>query len=266
LHVLANALLEHETLSGTQIKPPFFSSSPLHEALAPLTLSITTCKMFTKLSLLALAAPLMVSALKLAIPENPTNSGQITIKWTNEPNDPDTWTFELTNESFNKQFAIANNVNPSASQLTLTLPVVPVGSGYTLQAVNIGNITDVFAETPEFAIGAATTASSSASTAASSGSVTRSASASDTKTTGSASATPSVPVSNTGFSSNIISATPTAPASSGASSTPSGSATGGNAAVTPFSAASRIGSLGGSAGGFAAVLLSAIVGAAMIAL
>ncbi|KAF5312116.1 hypothetical protein D9619_002433 [Psilocybe cf. subviscida] len=224
--------------------------------------------MFTKLSLLALAAPLLVSALQLAIPENPTNSGTITIKWTNEPNDPDTWSFELINKVFNNAFAIANNINPSASQITLTLPVVPVGAGYTLQAVNIGNITDVFAETPEFSIGAATTtlSSSAASTTASSGSATRSGTISSVRTTGSP--TPSVPVSNTGFSSNIVTPTPTptAPATTGSTGTASGSTTGGNAAVTPFSAGSRISSLGGSVGGFAAVLLSAIAGAAMIAL
>lgn len=91
----------------------------------------------------------MVSALKLATPKNPTSSGTITIKWTNEPNDPcvfqfsvwgvtllkflpmyihsDTWSFVLINQSFNNEFAIANNVNPSASQLTLTLPIVPTG-------------------------------------------------------------------------------------------------------------------------------------------
>ncbi|KAF5327740.1 hypothetical protein D9619_005058 [Psilocybe cf. subviscida] len=85
------------------------------------------CNMFTKLSLFALVAPLMVSALKLATPKNPTSSGTITIKWTNEPNDPDTWSFVLINQSFNNEFAIANNVNPSASQLTLTLPIVPTG-------------------------------------------------------------------------------------------------------------------------------------------
>lgn len=39
----------------------------------------------------------------------------------------DTWSFELINKVFNNAFAIANNINPSASQITLTLPVVPVG-------------------------------------------------------------------------------------------------------------------------------------------
>ena len=41
-----------------------------------------------ELYLLALVAPLAVSALQLQIPENPTSGGTITIKWTNEQGDP----------------------------------------------------------------------------------------------------------------------------------------------------------------------------------
>ncbi|KIM35610.1 hypothetical protein M413DRAFT_20729 [Hebeloma cylindrosporum] len=125
--------------------------------------------MFSKLCALALVAPL-ASALILSIPEAPTSGGQMTIKWTNEPNDPETWSFELINTAFNNAFAIANNVNPSASSLTLTIPIVPVGDGYTLQAVNIGDINQVYATTGSFSIGASSTSTTSASTAASSGS------------------------------------------------------------------------------------------------
>ncbi len=39
----------------------------------------------------------------------------------------DTWSFELVNEVFHNAFAIANNVDPAPQQLSLTLPVVPVG-------------------------------------------------------------------------------------------------------------------------------------------
>ncbi|KAF8174943.1 hypothetical protein BJ912DRAFT_39959 [Pholiota molesta] len=117
--------------------------------------------MFAKLSLFAAIAPL-VTGLVLSIPENPTTGGQITIKWTNEQGDPATWSFELINVAFNNAFAIANNVDPASNSITLTLPVVPVGDGYTLQAVNIGNISDVFATTGDFSVGAASTTSTTA--------------------------------------------------------------------------------------------------------
>jgi hypothetical protein len=92
-----------------------------------------------------------------------------------------TWSFELINVAFNNAFAIANNVDPASNSITLTLPVVPVGcvfllrmlsqkahidslcsDGYTLQAVNIGNISDVFATTGDFSVGAASTTSTTA--------------------------------------------------------------------------------------------------------
>ncbi|KAF8971892.1 hypothetical protein BDZ97DRAFT_1901537 [Flammula alnicola] len=209
--------------------------------------------MFAKLSLLALAVPL-VSALQLATPTNPTSGGQVTIHWTNQQGDPTSWSFELTNTAFNNEFAIANNVDPSASQLTLTLPIVPVGDGYTLQAVNIGNVSDIFAQTPDFAVGATTTSlTTSASTLSSAGS----------SSSGTLSHVTSItPSSTPGFSSNIITSSPSS-STSGASATTS---TG--AAVTSSSAAalsSRMG-FGNSAGGIVAVVLSAVAGAAMIAL
>ena len=99
-------------------------------------------------SLLSLVLPL-VSGLVLEIPKNPTTGGSVTIHWTNEQGDPyvssllffqrsrrlikltcppsSTWSFELINTAFNDAFAIANNVDPSPSQLTLTLPIIPVG-------------------------------------------------------------------------------------------------------------------------------------------
>ncbi|KAJ3517406.1 hypothetical protein NLJ89_g527 [Agrocybe chaxingu] len=99
--------------------------------------------MFRKLIPLALLAQL-ASALVLQIPENPTSGGTVTIRWTNEASDTfDTFSLELINTAFNNAFAIANNVNPTENSITLTLPIVPVGAGYTLEAVNIGNINDV---------------------------------------------------------------------------------------------------------------------------
>jgi hypothetical protein len=206
--------------------------------------------MFYKLCTLALVAPL-ASALVLQIPENPTTGGQITIRWTNEPNDPETWSFELTNTIFNNAYAIANNVDPSASQLTLTLPAVPVGAGYTLEAVEIGDINNVYASTGSFSIGPATSSTDSGSSTVSSAtsiSVSRSSSGIVTSTT-----------------SNKPLSTAVTPTSTSPSTT---TGTGTAATIIPSNAgalSSRL-SLNTPASGIAAVFLSAVAGAAMIAL
>jgi len=123
--------------------------------------------MFSKLSLfVAIVAPL-ASALTLQTPTGATSGGQVTLAWTSDSGDPNTWSFELLNTAFHNAFAIANNVDPSTQVLTLSLPIVPVGDGYTLQAVNIGNITDVYATSGDFAIGAASSSSSSGASTAS---------------------------------------------------------------------------------------------------
>jgi len=206
--------------------------------------------MFYKLCTLTLVAPL-ASALVLQIPENPTSGGQINVKWTNEPNDPETWSFELINTAFNNAFAIANNVDPSASSLTLTLPVVPVGAGYTLEAVDIGDISKVYATTGSFSIGGTTSSTGSGSSSASSA------------TSSSASRSSSAHVtSSTSVKLSSAAATPT----STSPSTTSG--TGTAATLNPSTAgtlSSRL-SLNAPASGIAAVFLSVVAGAAMIAL
>ncbi|KAF4611563.1 hypothetical protein D9613_004392 [Agrocybe pediades] len=213
--------------------------------------------MFNKLSLLAFAAPL-VSALTLQVPENPTSAGQITIKWTSAPNDPETFSFELINTAFNNAFAIANNVNPTAGQLTLTLPPVPVGDGYTLEAVNIGNINDVFASSPSFSIGAATTTSSSGSSTSASSTASGSRSVSGTA---SASVTGTSSIRPTSTSNSLVSPSPssTQPSTSASSSSSSG------AAPTSFNNSGAFSSRIGATG-IAALLVSVAAGAAAIAL
>ncbi|PPQ66343.1 hypothetical protein CVT24_007180 [Panaeolus cyanescens] len=194
------------------------------------------------LSLLAFVAPL-VSALTLQIPENPTSGGEVTIKWTSAPGDPETWTFELINTVFNNAFAIANNVNPAPQELRLTLPVVPEGDGYTLEAVDIGDISKVFASTGPFAIGASTASTTPLSTA-------RGTSLTGSQTTSAlsrpATGTPSAP-------SNIVTQSNTAPATSATSPPPT---------PTPSTGAA----LSSRVAAPAVVLLSGLAGAAMIAL
>jgi len=115
--------------------------------------------MFAKFSLVTLILPL-VQALTIQTPTGLTSGGQTTINWTTTAGDPTSFSFELLNQVFNNAYAIANNVATSLGTLTLDIPIVPPGDGYTLEAVNIGNINDVFASTGPFSIGPATTTSS----------------------------------------------------------------------------------------------------------
>ncbi|KAG6845562.1 hypothetical protein H0H87_007240 [Tephrocybe sp. NHM501043] len=203
--------------------------------------------MFNKLSLLALATPL-VHALTLNIPENPTSGGPVTISWATQSGDPPTFSIELTNEAFHRAFAIANNVQPEQGSIDLILPVVPVG-----QAVDIGNINNVYAQTGEFAVGpnAATTVTSVSQTSttatSANGSSTRSASAAST------------PVTTRLTTSSAFGTTVTSPATSNtASSTAQQAAatsTFGNGTPAKFNVNMNT---------IAAALLSAIAGAAIV--
>ncbi|KAF8799908.1 hypothetical protein BYT27DRAFT_7119137 [Phlegmacium glaucopus] len=125
------------------------------------------------LSLLVLFAP-FVSALTILAPTNVTSGGFFTINWTSAAGDPATWTFELTNPSFNNAIAISNNVDPSLGSITIQCPVVTPGGAFTIQAVDIGNINMVFAESPIFSIGATITSSSSGATVSTTASATAS--------------------------------------------------------------------------------------------
>jgi len=207
--------------------------------------------MFNKVALLAFVAPL-VAGLTLQIPENPTSGGSVTIKWTSASGDPATFTLELTNESFHNSFAIANNVQPESGQITLNLPVVPVGDGYTLEAVDIGNISNVYSTTGSFSVGANAASSSSTSSGTSTTSTGTSAS---TLTSPLSSVTPtSATVTGTHTTGTAsITGTSTGTASSTSAATTS------NAAMAPLKINSNIGAVG-------AALFSVIAGAAIVAL
>lgn len=56
--------------------------------------------------------------------ETVRSSSPVTITWTSTAGDAH-FSIELINQSFNRQFAIANNVDPTLNTLTLTLPAVP---------------------------------------------------------------------------------------------------------------------------------------------
>jgi len=232
--------------------------------------------MFSKfISVLLLAAPL-VSAITLNPIEGViTSGGPITITWTPGSDDPPTFSFELLNPSFNNAFAIANNVDPSLGTLTVTLGVVPVGTDYTIEAVNIGNINQVYSTTPVFSIG--TTASASGSTATA---VTGTSTNTNTPTTANLPVTASTAV--TGVSSSLVgtstgtgvegtsTGTENSPTATSTENSPSATGTGtgtsSTSSATPSSAAVSSRLAFTNAYGYAVLLLSAVGGAVAIAL
>ncbi|KAF8588375.1 hypothetical protein K439DRAFT_1335374, partial [Ramaria rubella] len=62
------------------------------------------------------------------------------------------FSIELINQIFNSQFALANNVATTQGSISFSLPVVPPGSGYTIEFVNIGNINQIFATSASFSV------------------------------------------------------------------------------------------------------------------
>ncbi|KAG2069448.1 hypothetical protein BDR04DRAFT_1021482, partial [Suillus decipiens] len=112
------------------------------------------------LSALATFAVPLVSALTLNAPTTtPTIGGTVNVTWEATTSDPSTFNIYMVNTIFHNTFAIASDVQTSAGELTLILPPVPVGAGYTLEATDISNIDNVYATSGGFSVGAQTTAS-----------------------------------------------------------------------------------------------------------
>ncbi|KAJ7167085.1 hypothetical protein C8R46DRAFT_1096014 [Mycena filopes] len=109
---------------------------------------------FTKSFVALVLGATGVVCLTVDAPTAPQSGGTTTITWTSTSDDS-TFSVELTHPSFNQAIAIANNVDPTLDTLTIELPIVPADSGYTLEFVNITNINQVFATSPDFSIAAA---------------------------------------------------------------------------------------------------------------
>ncbi|KAG5644972.1 hypothetical protein DXG03_007344 [Asterophora parasitica] len=224
----------------------FTDTRPFDEFVLP----PSTTKMFNKLALIALVTP-FVAGLQIFIPDTPTSAGPITLKWVSEPGDPATFSFELVNEVFHNAFAVANNVIPELGSIDIVLPVVPVGAGYSLHAVNVGNINDVYAQTGQFSIGP----NGATSVTSLSQSRTSSASASASKTT-----TLSVPpTTHSTTSTSAFGTTITTPSASATTSQTSAAPV--SSAPANFNAAPAMKS---NMGAIAAVLLSAVAGAVVL--
>ncbi|KAJ7436483.1 hypothetical protein B0H11DRAFT_656252 [Mycena galericulata] len=143
--------------------------------------------MFSLVQTLLIAAFGATSVLSLTLnaPTSAQSGATTTITWTSNSTDS-TFSIELFHPTFNAAIAIANNVDPSLNQIMVELPSVPPGDGYTIEAVNIANINQVFSTSTDFSIapGASSTLSSASTASATAGSAVPSTSGS--VTTGSA--------------------------------------------------------------------------------
>ncbi|KAJ7205900.1 hypothetical protein C8J57DRAFT_137467 [Mycena rebaudengoi] len=109
--------------------------------------------MFTKFCTLALAVSSAL-AITITTPTSVTSGNTTTIEWIGDSSDP-IFSIELMHPSFNDALAIANNINSSDNSISLVIPSVPTGDGYTLQFVNVTDISKIYATSSSFSIGAA---------------------------------------------------------------------------------------------------------------
>ncbi|KAF9654150.1 hypothetical protein BDM02DRAFT_6785 [Thelephora ganbajun] len=77
----------------------------------------------------------------------------VTITWTTTPGDPATFDLYLTNDNFHNTYALKNVVQTATGTITLLLPVVPPGPGYTFQASPVGDVTTKLSQTGTFDVG-----------------------------------------------------------------------------------------------------------------
>jgi len=230
-----------------------FSSLPslLRRLFSEFLSRLVNFKMFSKLSLLVLVAPL-VSALTFGTLPPISSSSPTVITWTTEVGDASTATLELTHPDFNQAMALANNVDMSMGSINITIPTLIPGDGYTLIFVDNSDINTVYATSASFSISAASSGSGSAPSTTSS--------LADA-TTNKQSATGIVTTANSLPATISTAATP-----SSISSPTTGTGTGTAAPTTSSAAAVSSRFALTDAGSYAVLLLSAVAGAAAIAL
>ncbi|TFL03123.1 hypothetical protein BDV98DRAFT_591908 [Pterulicium gracile] len=135
------------------------------------------------LAILSLFAGLVSAEIVFNVPSDITTSAPVTITWQSNPEvDPPVFSIYLINEEFNDNFGIANNVDRSLGELTIPLGSVPVRGGYTIRAVALNNVNEVYGESSIFSIAANTESVSSASSTSASSSSSSSASSSASTT------------------------------------------------------------------------------------
>jgi len=209
-------------------------------------------------SLLVLVAPL-ASALTLDTPTNPSNGDRVTLTWKAAAGDP-TFSLELENPTFNNELAIANNLDPVDGSYVWQVPVVPARNDYVINAVNIGNLSEVYASTSVFAIGAL---SSTTTTSTGTGTSTTGTSITIGSTTGN-----TLPVTSTGVTTPTSVGTGTGTLNTGTANTGTGTGTSAStsASTLPTSAAVSSRLALSNAFGYALLLLSVVGGTVAVAL
>ncbi|KAK2462890.1 hypothetical protein APHAL10511_005088 [Amanita phalloides] len=210
--------------------------------------------MYIKAAILALVVPLACATIQLQQPTNINSDSPLTVTWssTDPGNDPASFSLELLNTNFHDSFAVANNVQTALKTLTITLPSIPKGDGYSLEAINISNITDVYSKVGPFSVGAPVAASTTASSGTAKGS----------GTSVSATTFPTQ-ASSSGFGSTVgASATSFAPSGSSAVSSSSAS----KASSASGSSPSNLNGAMSHSSSSVTLALSAFAGVALLAL
>jgi hypothetical protein len=111
--------------------------------------------MLPKSGVFALVAMLTAGAhaLTLNTPSNVQSGRNITVTWTAASGDQP-FTLYLHHPSFNSDFAVANNVDPTTGSITFQLPeVTPRDNQYTFRAANITDINQQYSVSSAFAVG-----------------------------------------------------------------------------------------------------------------
>jgi len=109
--------------------------------------------MFRKLSALLLALPFIL-ALQLNPPTGQVRSSSpLTISWT-PASGVEVTSFDLyvANDNLRSRIALANNVTVASGSISVVLPSLPAGDGYSIRASNVGNADSVLSQTTTFNI------------------------------------------------------------------------------------------------------------------
>ncbi|CCM04775.1 uncharacterized protein FIBRA_06966 [Fibroporia radiculosa] len=94
----------------------------------------------------------LVSALILDTPSSQWYSGEdVIVTWQEQPTGDPVFTLVLASSVSPIGLAIASDISPALGSLAITVPDVQPGS-YVLEAVNVTNNSDIYAETALFKI------------------------------------------------------------------------------------------------------------------
>jgi len=109
--------------------------------------------MFKELSALLLALPFIL-ALQLSSPSGQVNSSStLSVSWTlASGTDVSTFDLYLANDVLHSSNELATNVSSSSGSLSVVLPSVPAGDGYSLRATGAGNSGNTLSQTTTFNI------------------------------------------------------------------------------------------------------------------